>query len=71
MLRNGHIRILLKELEIATIRPGCKMQYIQLLRILRIVVEQKCKIVILEVTKLQIRNSTLHLLIQEHPLLSC
>ena len=52
MLRDGHIRILLKELQIATIRPGREMQYIQLLRILGIVVEQKRKIVILEVTKL-------------------
>ncbi len=52
MLRDGHIRILLKKLEIATICPRCKMQYIQLLRILGIVVEQKRKIVILEVAKL-------------------
>lgn len=52
MLRDGHIRILLKELQVATIGPRCEMQYIQLLRILGIVVEQKRKIVILEVAKL-------------------
>lgn len=52
MLRDSHIRILLKELQVATIGPRCEMQYIQLLRIPGIVIEQKGKIVILEVTKL-------------------